>query len=85
MMISSYFQAIGDVSRAAVLGLSKPFLFAIPLTLLLPYEFGEWGVWIAGPVAELLLLLLTLLVLAHTAKRRNLRWGLFMKVQEVRP
>lgn len=77
MMISSYFQAIGDARRAAVLGLSKPYLFAIPLTFALGQSMGEPGIWIAGPVAEAMLLVLTLAVLTQRARRSRNRWGLF--------
>jgi putative MATE family efflux protein len=64
MMMASYFQTIGDATRAAILGLSKPYLFAIPLTFILPKFFGEPGIWHAGPIAEILLLLLTIAVVA---------------------
>ena len=77
MMIGTYFQAIGSVSRAAILGLSKPYLFAIPMTLILPNWFGEPGIWFAGPSAEVLLLGLTAIVLVYAAKGQGLRWGLF--------
>jgi len=63
MIVSSYFQAIGDAARAAVLGLSRTYAFAIPLTLALPYLIGEPGIWYAGVIAELLVLALTALVL----------------------
>lgn len=63
MMIATYFQAIGDASKAALLGLIKPYAFAIPLTFALPVWFGEAGIWYAGPIAELMLLGLTLFVL----------------------
>lgn len=55
-------QAIGHADRAALLGLSKPFLFAIPLSFGLAIRVGETGVWLAGPLAVLLLLALTLTV-----------------------
>ncbi|MCA0871757.1 MATE family efflux transporter [Seohaeicola saemankumensis] len=77
MMIASYFQAIGDAPRAALLGLSKPYLFAIPLTFALVYLRGEPGIWIAGPLAEALLLVLTALVLMQRARQSQERWGLF--------
>ena len=77
MLIASHFQALGDAPRAAVLGLSKPYLFAIPLTFVLALSVGEAGIWFAGPMAELCLLGLTVLVLARTARARRLRWGLF--------
>ena len=77
MMMASYFQAIGSATRAAILGLSKTYAFAIPLTFLLPLQFGEIGVWYAGPLAEVMLCLLTVLVLWKLAQGSPLRWGLF--------
>ncbi len=77
MMIGTYFQAIGDATRAALLGLTKPYLFVLPLTFLLPLQWGEVGIWLASPLAEVLLLILTIIVLVHTARRNVFRWGLF--------
>ncbi|MGJ8616759.1 MAG: MATE family efflux transporter [Sulfitobacter sp.] len=77
IVIATYFQAIGDAPRAALLGLSKPYLFALPLTFALPAAIGEIGIWLAGPLAEILMLGLTTLVLIHTARHRNLHLGLF--------
>lgn len=76
MMVASYFQAIGSAAKAAILGLSKPYLFAIPMTFLLPVRFGEPGIWFAGPLAEVLLLGLTIAVL-WKAQDRRLKWGIF--------
>jgi putative MATE family efflux protein len=84
MMIAMHFQAIGDAGRAAILGLSKPYLFSIPLTFALAGSVGEAGIWLAAPVAEVLLLGLTGLVLMQLARRRSLRWGLFFKAEKVR-
>jgi putative MATE family efflux protein len=77
MMIGCYFQAIGDAPRAALLGLSRTYLFALPLTFLLPFWFGEPGIWYAGIAAELLVLMTTALVLAHRQRAGGNRWGLF--------
>jgi Na+-driven multidrug efflux pump len=77
VMIATYFQAIGDAGRAAILGLAKPYAFAIPLTFLLSFAFGEPGIWLASPIAETLLLCTTAVLLAGTARRSGLRWGLF--------
>ncbi|MCM5681385.1 MATE family efflux transporter [Schlegelella sp. S2-27] len=85
MMIASYFQAIGDAGRAAILSLSKPYLFAMPLTFAFAFAFGEEGIWMAGPAAEILLLALTAIVLGQAARREELRWGLFKATREVRP
>ncbi len=81
MMIAAHFQAIGDATHAAVLGLSKPYLFAIPLTFLLASEFGEPGIWYAGPAAEVLLLCLTILVLARLSQTTSNHWGLFLPAE----
>lgn len=77
MMIATYFQAIGSATNAAILGLTKPYLFAIPLTFLLPFWFGESGVWYAGPIAEVLLLGLTIVILMRSARQNHLQWGMF--------
>ncbi|MBN9332900.1 MATE family efflux transporter [Devosia sp.] len=62
MMAASYVQAIGQVRQSAILSLGRTYLFAIPLTLLLPLFWGETGVWIAAPVADMLMLALAILV-----------------------
>ncbi|TLP62801.1 MATE family efflux transporter [Parasedimentitalea maritima] len=63
MMIAGYFQAVGDAARAAILGLSRTYLFAIPLTFALPFVIGEPGIWYAGVVAEIMVLAVTVVVL----------------------
>ena len=77
MMIATWFQAIGDAGRAALLGLSRTYLFALPLTFALPFVFGEPGIWYGGIVAEALVLLLTIVVLRRRARRQGNHWGLF--------
>lgn len=81
MMIASHFQAIGLAGRAAILGLTKPYAFAIPLTFALPLWLGEIGIWYAGPIAEILLLVLTGLVLFKAAQGNGPRWGIFQRQQ----
>ena len=68
MMVATYFQAIGSAGKAAILGLTKPYAFAIPLTFLMPVWFGEIGIWYAGPLAEVMMLGLTVLVLWRAAQ-----------------
>lgn len=72
MMISTHFQAIGDAPRAALLGLSRTYFFGLPLLALLPFLIGELGIWIFGSVAEVLVLILTILVLRRTAGLKSL-------------
>lgn len=72
MMVAAWFQALGDAPRAALLGLAKPYLFTLPLTVLLPHLFGARAIWWAMPGAEALLALLTLAVLRHAVRAGRL-------------
>lgn len=82
MMVATYFQAIGSAAKAAILGLAKTYFFAIPLTFLLPLVFGESGIWYAGPMAEIMLLGLTVYVLWKTGQTNELKWGIFHSAEE---
>ncbi|MGZ2482760.1 Na+-driven multidrug efflux pump [Rhizobium pisi] len=76
LILSSYFQSIGDAPRAAIFGLSRPYLLTLPLTFLLPLLFGEQGIWMVPVFAEAGMLVLAFLVLSQNAKRRGWRYGL---------
>ncbi|MET1414054.1 MATE family efflux transporter [Roseibium sp. HPY-6] len=76
-VIAAYFQACGDAKKAAVISLVKPYVFFLPLLFVLPHFFGETGIWLTGPAAEFLLLVLTALLLFRASKRHSARWGLF--------
>lgn len=77
LVLAGYFQAIGDAGRAAVLSLTRTYAFAIPLTLCLPFLFGEPGIWLAGPASEILMIGVASALLLHARSRTGLRWGLF--------
>ncbi|WP_339721033.1 MATE family efflux transporter [uncultured Paraglaciecola sp.] len=79
MMVSMFFQAIGDAKRAGILGIMKTYGFSLPLIFILPFFFDEWGIWYAAPSTELLALLLTVLVLSYRNKQANMSFGLFFK------
>ena len=55
----SYFQAIGKVTPALLLSLTKQGFFLIPLILILPSYFGVWGVWVSFPIADVCSTLVT--------------------------
>lgn len=77
LVLSGYFQAIGDAGRSALLSLTRTYLFAIPLTFCLPILLGETGIWLAGPTSELLMVVLATALLASTRRRTGHRWGVF--------
>lgn len=77
MVLSAHFQAIGEAGRAAAISLSRTYLFALPLTFLLPFVFGEGGIWFAGPTAELLAALVAAIVLWRSWAATGNRFGVF--------
>lgn len=77
LMLTMFFQSIGDALRAGILGLSKTYLFTLPLMFTLPLFFGEWGIWFASPSAEILALILTAWVLYRRGRHNDYRFGLF--------
>ncbi|MCO1334378.1 MATE family efflux transporter [Microbulbifer sp. OS29] len=81
MMVSTFFQAIGDAKRAAILGLAKTYIFVLPLILTLPLLLGEVGIWYAGPMAELMLLTLTAVVLYQRGRNHGYKYGLYSSQQ----
>jgi putative MATE family efflux protein len=56
---ATFFQSTGKALPAFFLGLSRQFLFLIPLVLILPGFFGLSGVWMAFPIADLMATLIT--------------------------
>ncbi|MCB6202668.1 MATE family efflux transporter [Extibacter muris] len=51
---SSMFTAFSDGKTSAIISFSRTFIFIIGAVLILPTIFGEIGVWIAVPIAEIL-------------------------------
>ncbi len=80
MILSGFFQAIGDAKRSALIGLTRTYLFSLPLTYVLPQFFGEIGIWRVGPLTEVLMIVLTASVLLHNANRTGYRLGLFRQI-----
>jgi len=56
---SAYFQAIGKAIPALLLTLLRQGFFFIPLVLILPSIWGEIGVWISFPIADVLATVVT--------------------------
>ena len=56
---AAYFQAIGKVVPALLLTLTRQGFFFIPLIIILPRFFGEIGVWVSFPIADVLATIIT--------------------------
>lgn len=77
MVLSGYFQAIGKAANAAAISLGRTYLFTIPFIFVLPFAFGETGIWLAAPVADLGMLVLAIIVLWANHTRNGARFGMF--------
>ncbi|MFD1094438.1 MATE family efflux transporter [Salegentibacter chungangensis] len=56
---AAYFQAVGKAVPALLLTLSRQGFIFIPLILILPMFYGEIGVWISFPIADVLSTIVT--------------------------
>lgn len=56
---AAYFQAIGKAVPALLLTLTRQGFFFIPLILILPGFWGELGVWLSFPIADVLATIVT--------------------------
>jgi len=74
LIVSNYFQSVGEVRTSALLALSRTYLFAIPLAFALPLFIGANGIWLATPVADVMLVVVTAIVLKFRAGTKQ--WGL---------
>jgi Na+-driven multidrug efflux pump len=66
-----FFQAIGHPVKAVVLTLFKQSFFIVPLMIILPKFFGVIGVLYAGPCAEILSVIVTIIFIAVEMKKIN--------------
>jgi putative MATE family efflux protein len=66
---SAYFQAIGKARPAFLLTLTRQGFFFIPLILILPNYYDEFGVWISFPLADILSTIVTGYFLRREVKK----------------
>lgn len=59
----NYFTGIGNVKQGIILSLSRQGFFLIPLLLILPLKFGIEGALYAGPIADFLAFVLSLILI----------------------
>ena len=60
---ANYFQAVGQPNKSLFLNMFKQIALFIPLTIILPKYFGINGVWLAAPVSDLIIFIITLILL----------------------
>ena len=52
VVLSGFFQSIGQAKKSIILSLSRQLIFLIPSIIILPRLFGLNGVWAATPVSD---------------------------------
>lgn len=65
---SSYFQAVGKFKEATFLSLSRQLLILVPAIYFFSYKYQLTGVWMAGPVADSVSALFTIVLLGKELK-----------------
>ncbi len=71
VVISGYFQSIGQAKKSIILSLSRQLIFLIPSIIILPRFFGLDGVWAATPVSDFMASLLALIFFIRQRKILN--------------
>ncbi len=61
-LTSIFFQAVGEPFKAAVVSLARDIVFFVPLVIILPKFFGIKGALIAAPIADLLGIIITIIL-----------------------
>ena len=68
IVMSGYFQSIGQAKKSIILSLSRQIIFLIPSIIILPRLFGLNGVWAATPVSDFLAAFLALIFFLRQRK-----------------
>ena len=71
IITGNYFQATGKAGTAAFLSLMRQVIVLIPLLFILPKYFGLTGVWMAGPVSDIISAAVVSVFLLRELRRLN--------------
>lgn len=62
IVVTNFFQCIGQAGKAIFLSLTRQFLFLIPALLIIPRFLGLDGVWLSMPTADLFSIIITAII-----------------------
>ena len=68
-MISIFFQAVGEPLKATITSLARDIIFFVPLVIILPNFYGIKGVLFAAPVADVLGIIVTAILVIYFFKK----------------
>lgn len=76
LLSSSFFTAIGKALKGLLLSLTRQVFFLIPLFLILPLWLGIFGVLLAGPIADFIAFVVSVLFVYREFKQLGEKKGL---------
>ena len=68
LLSSNFFTAIGKALKGLLLSLTRQVFFLIPLIFLLPLRFGIFGVLLAGPIADFVAFVVSVVLVSRELK-----------------
>lgn len=68
---ANYFQAVGQANKSVFLNMLRQVALFIPMIVILPKYFGINGVWLAAPISDLIIFVITGFLL--TKNNKNLK------------
>ncbi|MEI3304641.1 MAG: MATE family efflux transporter [Dysosmobacter sp.] len=68
LLSSNFFTAIGKALKGLLLSLTRQVFFLIPLIFLLPLRFGIFGVLLAGPIADFIAFVVSVILVSREFK-----------------
>ncbi|MDO5425828.1 MAG: MATE family efflux transporter [Eubacteriales bacterium] len=69
LLSSNFFTAIGKALKGLLLSLTRQVFFLIPLILILPLWFGIYGVMVAGPIADFIAFVVSVIFVRKEFRR----------------
>lgn len=69
LISSNFFAAIGKPVKGLVLSMTRQVIFLIPLVLILPLFFGLDGILFAGPAADSIAFIITIILIAQEMRK----------------
>ena len=73
IMVVTYFQSLGKAKKAGFLVILRQLMLVVPLVLILPHLLGGnvLGVWLALPLNDIIILLVSLILIREEYKKLN--------------
>ncbi len=71
IVITAYFQSMGQAKLSIFLSLARQMLFLLPILVILPKFLGLEGVWLSLPCADVLATAITILALRYVHKNNR--------------